>query len=694
MAIDLINIDNLVLADDFETWFQRTNEVIDALNPLQIYDLDDTGANIQNPLFAAGFVPAGFSLGLQFYRDIRFDGDMLIEVNAEPPLGFDAVTGALELSFTGPFAPPLLTGTPCGGVNAVANDDLYIVHDASTNTTKVVAAENQLSPRILCDHTFGDGVTAVTITIEGDLIVNGTQTILNTTTVEATDPIIDLNSDGTGTGTPAGNDALLGAGGIRILSTDGNKNFLWEVADNRWHISSTDSGDRGFQIDGTLSLFTRTIEPLTNNLDFIGSGTPTALSLHFHDANEATDEHWRLTLQDTFASGVQQSYTPTFVGNPLVYPGDPFNDPNPTSVNFGGTIRLEHKNSGSEASPNFDLQILFDSVTVTYDNIITGFARNLNADLLDGAHASVTPAPFTIPIADATGQVDPGWLPFVDDLVKVVNQTAHGFVFGDVVRIDKITPFEYILAQADTLDNAEAVGIVSKVVDANNFHLNMRGCINGTPTQWTNSSLGGPITPGGVYFLDKTVAGGMTLSDPTPGDISKTMMIGVTATQAIVMNYVGGLTDPTTGTPTIQLTNDVLAIGLLGSPLTTSIVERTSRQNAVGGTLPLVVQDNDSGSGNRTFEITMTADTTLELQQPAASAVDPVTNSVTLIIHQDGTGGWVPSITISGGGTIAWDNSASQPVVQTIALKTTIYVLLNVNDVSGVWYGSRAVFEV
>ena len=148
------------------------------------------------------------------------------------------------------------------------------------------------------------------------------------------------------------------------------------------------------------------------------------------------------------------------------------------------------------------------------------------------------------------------------------------------------------------------------------------------------------------------------------------------------------------GTPVIDLTGDVLALGLLGSAVTTSIVERTSRQTAVGGVLPLVVQDNDSGSGNRTFEITMTANTTLELQQPAASAVDPVTNSVTLIVHQDGTGGWTPSITISGGGTIAWDNSASQPAVQTVALKTTIYVLVNVNDVPGVWYGSRAVFEI
>lgn len=37
--------------------------------------------------------------------------------------------------------------------------------------------------------------------------------------------------------------------------------------------------------------------------------------------------------------------------------------------------------------------------------------NNLNADLLDGYNASLTPTPNSIPVADSNGKLDPGWLP-------------------------------------------------------------------------------------------------------------------------------------------------------------------------------------------------------------------------------------------------------------------------------------------
>lgn len=705
MPADLINIDNLVLSDDFETWFERTNEVIDALNPLQSYDFYDnfyaTGDGVQPTI--AGYttlndLTEATTLGLKITRDVRFDGDMLIEIIPEAPLGFNTTTGRLGFVFTGPLV--TLLGTSCSPPDRVENDDRYIVWDDSATITKVVEASNMLPPTLLCDHTFGDGITPVTITILGDFVVSGQQTILDTVTVEAQDHQIDLSSDGTGTGTPAGDDTIAGAGsggGIRLLSTDGNKNIVWTVADNRWHITTTDPGDRGFQIDSPLSLFVRTIEPLTDNLDILGFGTGDAVSIHLHDANDlighdpgnpGPDNHWRFTLRDTSTLPANVPYTLgayPIGGSPLLVDA--------------GALVLQHA-TAPDPGPPLDLQIYFDSITPTNDPLITGFARNLNADLLDGCHAGPVPTPFFIPCADATGQIDSGWLPFVCDLVKEVNQTAHGFVVGQVVRIDDITPFNYILAQADSLVNAEAVGVVKKVVDANNFELNMRGCIVLTTVEWDAVTGGsGGLNPGQAYFLDKTTAGAMTDTTPTPGSISKTMLIAVTATQAIVMNYVGGLTDPAAGTPIVALTGDVIGTGLLTSPITTTIVERTVQQTAAGGTLALSVEDS-TGAGYRTFEISITASTTLELQEPSAAAWNAITtpdfhtNSVTLVITQDGVGGHTPTITISGGGTIVWDNSASQPVAQTLANKTTIYTLINLTSNPGVWYGVRAVLEL
>ncbi len=695
VAFDLINITNLVLVNDFEDWFKTTNEIIDALNPLQIYDVDDTGVFVSNPAFVTEPITPCFSLGLEYIRNRRFTGDLLIEVNANPPLGFNPVDGALELSFSGPFAPPPLTGIGCAAPNIVENNDQYIVHDVSDGvggTTKLVAAENMLPPRILCDHTFGDALGPdVTITIEGDLIVNGTQTILNTTTVEATDPTIDLNSDGTGTGTPAGNDALLGTGGIRVLSTDGNKTILWQNADQRWHINDLSGG---FQIDSLISLFVRTVEPLTNNLDLLGSGTGDAVSFHFHEST--VSDHWRLTLRDILSLGPQVPYVLGSLPDGLS---------NPLPVNDAGTFVLQHS-TAVDAAPVFDLSIFFDSVTPTNDPLVTGFARNLNADLLDGCHSSPVSLPFNIPCADAAGLIDSDYIPVTGNLRKQINQTAHGLQVGQVVRLDSTGPDVYVLARANTDTNAESVGIVSLVVDADNFELTLLGCIFGLNTSVANIDSPGPnepLKPGQAYFLDLTTPGAFTAIEPLTGNIKKTVFVATSTTDAIVVNYVGGRVDPTAGTFVATLSNDVdgsgvFVAGTLNIPVT--IVERTQQilTTPVGPAIQLFVEDS-TGAFFRTFEITMTASQTLELQEPSAVGWNAITtpnfhtNSVTLVITQDGTGGRVPTITISGG-TIIWDNSATQPPAQLVGNKTTIYTLINVTSNPGVWYGSRAVFQI
>ena len=161
MAIDLINIDNLVLSDDFESLLNRTNELIDALNPLQLYDFYDnfyaTGDGVAPTI--PGFtglnnLTEATTLGLKITRDVRFLGDMLIEVFPEAPLGFNAVTGRLAFVFTGPNAPPLL-GTSCSPPDRIARNDFYIVYDFDANGTKIVASLDMLSSISIFDPTVG-----------------------------------------------------------------------------------------------------------------------------------------------------------------------------------------------------------------------------------------------------------------------------------------------------------------------------------------------------------------------------------------------------------------------------------------------------------------------------------------------------------------------------------------------------------
>lgn len=86
--------------------------------------------------------------------------------------------------------------------------------------------------------------------------------------------------------------------------------------------------------------------------------------------------------------------------------------------------------------------------------------------------------------------------------VDKINQASHGFVVGNVLYLNGAT---YTKAIATSSAAAEVVGVVSRVVDANNFELTLSGEISG---------LTG-LTAGAVYFLSDSVAGTYSLTEPS-----------------------------------------------------------------------------------------------------------------------------------------------------------------------------------
>ena len=103
-----------------------------------------------------------------------------------------------------------------------------------------------------------------------------------------------------------------------------------------------------------------------------------------------------------------------------------------------------------------------------------------------------------------------------------VAQTGHGFVSGDAVYF---TGSSYAKAKADAANTAEVVGVVGLVPDANNFKLHMSGSLSG---------LSG-LTAGENYFLSPSVAGQLTLTEPTTvGHVSVPVMVATSATAAII----------------------------------------------------------------------------------------------------------------------------------------------------------------
>jgi len=106
---------------------------------------------------------------------------------------------------------------------------------------------------------------------------------------------------------------------------------------------------------------------------------------------------------------------------------------------------------------------------------------------------------------------------------KQFTQNAHGFVVGDILRR---TLGSYVKAQANSAANAEVVGIVSEVVDIDNFKIVTHGYITG---------LVG-LTDGSAYFLSNITPGLITNTEPvSSGSISKPIGVAVSSTVLLMI---------------------------------------------------------------------------------------------------------------------------------------------------------------
>ena len=87
---------------------------------------------------------------------------------------------------------------------------------------------------------------------------------------------------------------------------------------------------------------------------------------------------------------------------------------------------------------------------------------------------------------------------------QTINQTAHGFVVGNVIRSSG-TAGQYTKSQANSTANAEVVGIVTQVIDVDNFVVTTEGYF----------TSGVPVASAGtIMFLSDSVAGAITPTEP------------------------------------------------------------------------------------------------------------------------------------------------------------------------------------
>jgi len=126
------------------------------------------------------------------------------------------------------------------------------------------------------------GVAAITldganVTIPGNLTVNGTTNIVNSTTVQIDDKNIELAHSPDGS---EGNDAAVDGGGITLKSSNSDKTFNWVDATDAW--TSSEHMDlatgKSFKINGAVTLSATTLGSAVVASSLTSVGTLTSLA--------------------------------------------------------------------------------------------------------------------------------------------------------------------------------------------------------------------------------------------------------------------------------------------------------------------------------------------------------------------------------------------------------------------------------
>lgn len=146
-------------------------------------------------------------------------------------------------------------------------------------------------------------------------------------------------------------------------------------------------------------------------------------------------------------------------------------------------------------------------------------------------------------------------------------QASHTLVVGDVVRLSSGT---FVLAQGDTVTNAEMVGVVASV-DGDDFTVAYPGSIV--------TGLSG-LTAGSVYFLSTATAGLAVTSDAADGYVSKPVWVAITTTTAMVLNSRGVYKVAGTS-PATDIYNEAVGVGTVDGTLATFTLAQTPATNSL-----------------------------------------------------------------------------------------------------------------
>ena len=589
-ASDLVNIPSLVLSDTFNTWFDRTNQLIEVSNAINILDIGvgptDGGLRIERGCSGS------------FYNGIA-----VLYVNPGAGIGIGTE------SFTNNYNKVIVDAARLQdygggtGVNPIGND-YYIISDTRDvrqgldGTPKRVTARRMLPDTVVFGPS-GDGTFTIqgNLHVVGNLDVAGVESFIDANDLRIEDKMIELAYGRyielivRGTGLTAGSFAA-GMTAYYVDDTDGNNPddtdlpipgpnfattigtvFSWAIGETgvsgTVKISSfTVGGVNDFVPSGNLVITGGGYQGVLNVTGPIGIGDyflpddllqPAGIVIKGSEGDKtflwvcnAADgggQNWNafVSNQNLGVSGdgnwilsskfASHGYIDPTVHNTFTYLGDLDSY---TRYRVGSELVMEHCPTGDDSSgATFGMVYMGSTGPNVFPNVpVYDWVKYFNADQLDGAHASTSGAPFTIPILGEDGRLGSNFVN-TDAIRTKFTVSGHSFSKGDIVRIDAAGSLTF--AMANTVPTAEALGMVDSI-SGDNIDVVMKGLVTNLSGSRIDSLL--PLATGNVYFLSATVPGGM-ISNPTygvdinSGEVRKAMLLASGANSGYVLNYTG-----------------------------------------------------------------------------------------------------------------------------------------------------------
>lgn len=116
-------------------------------------------------------------------------------------------------------------------------------------------------------------------------------------------------------------------------------------------------------------------------------------------------------------------------------------------------------------------------------------------------------------------------------LYQAVTQILHNFNVGDVLLFDGV---DFVLADNTSEANAMVIGMVSSIINADQFYLTQEGFVSGLTTIPTE---GGLYVPGSQYYLSATPGELTAIKPVAPGAVIVPAFIAFSTTSGFFASY-------------------------------------------------------------------------------------------------------------------------------------------------------------